>query len=223
MQNLRNLYNQALTAVGSSADVTDPEASSRSTDICNLWYPVARHAVFTASHWPSLRVISRLALTAIRDVNADWTDVDPAPGYRFSYAAPNDMLQPQFMENFTPFRVTRVGTEKVIHSNVEQAILCYTKDEAVPLSWESDLYRAVVYSLAACISASKPGKEDTTVRLERQVLAIISQAEVVMANSDDEYFDAIPSAWAGTGFEIPNYSARFFYPTSSFNLGLLGT
>jgi hypothetical protein len=223
MQNLRNLYNQALTAVGSAADVADPAGTGRSVDICNLWYPVARHAVFCAAHWPSLRSIKRLALSATRDTSATWVDNDPAPGYLFSYAAPSDMLQPQFMEDFTPFRMTRVGAEKVIHSNVPQAILCYTQDDASPLLWEPDLYRAVIWSLAACINMAKSGKMDVTQKLERQVFGIISQAEVNAANSDDEYHEAIPIAWAGTGFEIPNHQPRYVYPVSTFNLGLLST
>ena len=218
MQNLRNLYNQALTTVGSSGDVTDPAASSRSTDLLNLWFPVARHAVFTAAHWPCLRVIKRLALSATRDTSAAWVDTNPAPSYIYSYASPSDMLQPQFMEDFTPFRMTRVGAEKVLHSNTAEAVLCYTMDDPTPLLWEPDLYRAVVWSLAGCINMAKNGKMNLTEKLERQVLGIISQAAVNAANSDDEYFDSIPSFWMGTGFEVPQLQPKYYYPTSAFSL-----
>lgn len=218
MQNLRNLYNQALTAVGSAADVTDPAGKGRSNDILNLWYPVARHAVFTAAHWPSLRKIKRLALAATRDTSATWLDSDPAPGYIYAYATEPDMLQPQYMEDFTPFRMTRVGSEKLIHSNTPNAVMCYTRDEAVPSTWEPDLYRAVIWSLAACINMAKNGKMNVTEKLERQVLGIVSQAAVNAANSDDEYFDAIPAHWMNTGFEVPQQSPRFYYPLQAFNL-----
>jgi hypothetical protein len=218
MQNLRNLYNQALTAVGSAADVTNPEGTGRSVDLLNLWYPVARHSVFTAAHWPSLRSIKRLGLAATRDTSATWVDTNPAPGYIYAYAYEADMLQPQYMEDFTPFRITRVGAEKLIHSNTAEAVMCYTRDEAVPSTWEPDLYRAVVWALAACINMAKNGKMNVTEKLERQTLGIISQAAVNSANSDDEYFDAIPSFWMNSGFEVPSSSPRFYYPLSTFNL-----
>lgn len=219
MQDLRNLFNQALTAVGNNADVVDPDGSGRSVDICKLWYPVARHSVFTAAHWPSLRSLKRLALSATRDTSADWIESNPAPGYVYSYACPSDMLQPQYMEDFTPFRMTRVGAEKVIHSNTASAILCYTMDEPVPSTWEPDLYRAVVWALAASINMAKNGKMDITNKLERQVLGIISEAAVNAANSDEEYFNSIPSFWQGTGFQVPQTQPAYFYPTSTFSLG----
>lgn len=221
MQNLRNLYNQALSAIGSDPVVTDPETSTRATDLLNLWYPVARQAVMTAVHWPSVRGIQRLALAKVRDENLPWANTDPAPGFLYSYAYPPDMLLPQYMEDFSRFQLGRVGAENLIFSNTELAILNYTIDDPVPIKWEPDLYRCVVWALAACINMSKTGKMAVTQKLENQVLELISAAAAGIANSDDTYYDSIPSFYEGTGFAVPRVSARFYYPTTTFRVGSL--
>lgn len=221
MQNLRNLYNQALSAIGSDPVVTDPETSTRATDLLNLWYPVARQAVMTAVHWPSVRGIQRLSLAKVRDENLPWANTDPAPGFLYSYAYPSDMLLPQYMEDFSRFQLGRIGAENLIFSNTELAILNYTIDDPVPIKWEPDLYRCVVWALAACINMSKTGKMAVTQKLENQVLELISAAAAGIANSDDTYYDSIPSFYEGTDFAVPRVSARFYYPTTTFRVGSL--
>lgn len=218
MQNLANLFNQALTTVGHAADVTDPTAKSRSTDLLNLWYSVARRAVFTAAYWPSLRKTARLSLAATRDTGEAWVGTNPPPGYINAYAYPSDMLQPQFMEDYSPFKLGRLGASRVINTNTPNPILNYTVDEENLTLWEPDLYRAVIWSLAGCINMAKNGKMQLTEKLERQTLALISQANVIAANAEDEYFDSIPSFWVGTGFEVPHNAPRYFYPVSTYNL-----
>lgn len=223
MQNLRNLYNQALSAVGSDPVVSDPAASSKATDLLNLWYPVARHAVLTAAHWPSVRVIQRLSLAAVRNESLEWANTDPAPGFKYSYAVPSDMVQPQYMEDFSRFQLGRVGAEKVIFSNTEKAIFNYTMDDPVPVKWEPDLYRCVVWALAACINMGKNGKMALTQKLEQQVVDLISDAAVNAANGDDTYSDAVPSFYAGTEYQLPALQTRYYYPTATFRVGGLIT
>ena len=217
-QTLQNLFNQALTAVGSAAEVTDPEASTKATNLLNLWYPVARHAILTAFHWPSVRGIKRLALVTERDLAVDWANTAPAPGYTYSYALPSDMLQPQFLEDYSPFKLGRVGTTKLLFSNNPEPILNYTMDEATPLSWEPDLYRCVIWALAASINMAKSGKMAITQKLEGQVVDLLEQAKLNAANADDEYYDAIPSFYSNTGFTLPNTSGRYYYPTATLRL-----
>lgn len=219
MQNLRNLYNQALSAIGSDPVVSNPEASSKATDLLNLWYPVARHAVLTAVHWPSVRGIKRLGLAATRNESLAWTNADPAPGFLFSYALPSDCIQPQYLEDFSRFQLGRVGPEKLLFTNTEGAILNYTIDDPIPINWEPDLYRCVIWTLAACINMAKSGKMAVTQKLEKQVVDLISDAAVNAASSDDTYFDQVPSFYAGTGYELHAQQHRFFYPTTTFRVG----
>jgi hypothetical protein len=223
MQNLRNLYNQALSTVGADPSVTNPDASSKATDLLNLWYPVARQAVLTAVHWPSVRKIQRLGLAKTRDETLAWANTDPAPGFLYAYAFPSDMLQPQYMEDFTRFQLGRVDAEKLIFSNTPLAILNYTMDDPVPIQWEPDLYRCVIWTLAACVNMAKNGKMALTQKLENQVLDLIGAAAENASNGDDMWFDAIPSFYAGTGFSFPALENRFYYPTSTFRVGALVT
>lgn len=219
MQDLRNLYNQALSAVGAEPNVTDPTANTKSTSVLNLWYPVARHAVFTAFHWPSLRVTKRLARAGVRDTSVDWANTDPMPGFQFSFALPSDLLLPQYMTNFQRFQIGRVGTERLIFSNDPNPILNYTIDEDTPIRWESELYRCVLWTLAGCINMSKNGKMALTQKLEQQVREMIEQAAMVSSNSDETYYESPPSFYNNTGFSIPGTTNRFYYPTNTYSLG----
>lgn len=223
MQDLRNLYNQALSAVGSDPAVSDPEVSTRATDILNLWYPVARRSVLTAFHWPSVRKTQRLGLASVRDESADWTNNDPAPGYLYAYAVPSDMLQPQYLEDFSRFQLGRIGDERLIFSNTKNAILSYTMDDPVPTKWEPNLYQTVVWALAACINMSKSGKMALTQALEQKVSDMLDAATENAANGDDTYQDAYPSFYAGTGFSMQSVQNRYYYPTQTFRTGALIT
>jgi hypothetical protein len=131
------------------------------------------------------------------------------------------MVQPQFMEDFSPFRLGRVGVERVLFSNNPAPILCYTQDEEVPARWDIDLYRCVIWALGAAINTSRSGKMAVTQKLEQQVLNMVNDAAVGAANSDDRYHEAIPSFYSGTGFSFNTQQPRFVYPTATFNAGSL--
>jgi hypothetical protein len=218
MQTLLSLYNQALSAVGAAANITNPSGTGQPVDICNLWYPVARQAVFTAAHWPSLRVSFRLALVKERVEGSTWTNDDPAPDYRYAFSLPPDMASPQYLQDFTRFELGRIGAQKVLFCNTLDPILHYTIDDPVPTNWELDLYRCVLWSLAACINMSKSGKMEVTQKLENQVIGLIGKAAETAANSDDTYYEAIPTLWAGTGFSVPQVQTQFIYPTQTFRV-----
>lgn len=223
MQTLTSLFNQALSAIGSEPNVTDPEANTKSTAVLKLWYPVARHAVLTAFHWPSVRMTKRLSRALERDVDAAWANADPAPGFMYAYSMPMGLVQPQYMSNYQRFSIGRVGPERLIFSNDPQPILHYTADEANPSNWEPDLYRCVLWALAASINTAKSGKMAITQKLENQVVELISGAVETAANADDTYFEAAPSFYSNTGYSIPDTSTRFFYPTSTYRVGELLT
>lgn len=216
MQTVKDLYNQALSAIGHAASVSSPDERSQAAQLCNLWYAPARRAVFGAFHWPSLRFQSRLSIAAIRDTSLDWQESDPAPGYLYSYAMPTGLLRPQFLHDFSRFEIGNSATEQLLYSNTQGAVLYYTKDLDDPSRWSADLYNNVVYSLAASINMAKSGKMEITQRLEQRVQKSIADAAVADANTEDIYFDAVPTSWAGTGFSVPVPQTQYFYPTSTF-------
>jgi len=219
MQNLVNLYNQALTAVGHAADVTDPEMNSKSANLCRLWYAPTRRAILSAAYWPSARRIQRLALVASRpDTEELWLDGQPWPGYGYSYTLPNDCLRPQFMVDYSHFQLGNTAGAKVVMSNNPAPILAYTIDDAAPENWEPYLYEAMIFGLAARINMAKSGKMVNTRELLNMTNSYITTAAVAVANEDDTYFEAIPGHWAGTGFSVPNLQSQYFYPTQAFLL-----
>lgn len=220
-QDLNNLYNQALTAIGHAGNVTDPKATTKQTAILNLWYPVARRAVLSANNWSSVRAFTRLSLARERASTGLWQDIDPAPGYQFAYALPHDCLRPRYLSDYSRFSVSNVGGERVINSNTPQAILHYTRDEPEPSKWDADLYQAILYSLSAAINMAHNGKPQLSQKFERQVFDLIGLAKVEDANADDEYFDSLPTLWAGADFSAPAMAqgSQFFYPTATFAVG----
>ena len=218
MQSLGNLFNQALSVIGADPVVTDPNGPGKAQITLRLWYPVARQAVLTAHHWGSVRKIKLLARSGTRNEALDWADGFPAPDYLYAYAVPGDMVQPQYMENYAPFELGRIGSEKVIYSNDTRPILRYTMDDEVTVNWEPDLYRCIIWALGACINMQRSGKMAVTQKLEQQVTDLVAEARMNAANSDDTYVEAIPSFYAGTGFSVPSIQNRFYYPTSTFRL-----
>lgn len=219
-QTLNALFNQALTAIGHAGNVTDPNADSKQTAVLKLWYPVARRAVLSSFHWASVRRAKRLAIAKSRDLSLDWADTDPLPGYRYAYALPANCLRPQFLGDYSRFALSSLGGEKVLNTNCSRAILYYTEDIDAPSQWEADLYQAIVYALAASINMAHNGKAQLTQKLEQQVHQLTTFAKVADANEDDEYFEAVPGMWAGTGYQAPPAATRsqFIYPTTTFNV-----
>jgi len=158
MQDLVSLFNQALTAVGHPADVTDPEANTKSANLCRLWFAPSRRAVLSAAYWPSARHLASLAVVSTRGLGKVWQAGKPWPGNTHAFALPESCLRPQFLANFSRFSLGNIGEQKVLYSEASTAFLYYTKDEAAPIGWEADLYEAVVMTLAARINMAKSGK-----------------------------------------------------------------
>lgn len=218
MQNLANLFNQALTASGHASVIADPTEKSKVAAMCRLWFAPARRSVFTAALWPSLRSVSRLTVATYRRDNTIWTAGDPLPGYKYCYGLPSNCLRPRYLSTFEKFELHTRNDETVISSNAEGAMLEYTIDVENPGLWESDLYNAVVYSLAASINMAGSGKGAITNMLSEKVEVMIERAAVSEANSDDGvYFDSAPSFYAGA-FSTPAQMGRFLYPNSSFRV-----
>lgn len=212
MQSLVNLYNQALTAVGHGKLLTDPNENTREAVICRLWFPPALSGVLNAFHWPSAKFVQRLALVSERG-DAEWEPTDPLPGYLYAYRLPNDCVRPQHLHDFSRFALSGGN---VLSTNTDKAILYYTKRVELPAEWEEELYNAVVFSLAAHLNMAFSGKPNVTQLFENKVTMMLERSATNAANSDDEYYDAFPTTWAGTGFSANATAPLFIYPTQAF-------
>jgi len=220
MQDLASLFNQALTSVGHQADVTDTEANTKSANLCRLWFAPARRAVLSAAYWPSARSLASLSVISTRELGDDWVDGKPWPGNTTAFNLPADCLRPQFMANFTRFTLGNLGGNKVLFTEAPTAFLYYTKDIEDPAVWESDLYDAVVATLAARLNMAKSGKLQHTSFFVNEAKSYIRSAAARIANEEDNYYESLPLHYAETGY-TPTLANRYYYPVASFNLGAM--
>lgn len=218
MQDLVSLFNQALTAVGHAAEVTDPEGNTKSASLCRLWYAPARRAVLSAVHWPSARKLESLAQISTRELGTAWSARQPWLGHTYAFELPVKCLRPQYLADYSQFTIGNLRGVKALMTNSPTAHLYYTEDRISPEGWESDLYDAVVYTLAARLNMAKSGKLQISNSLREEAYQLIRQAGARAANEQDSYHDAIPSHYYGAGYSL-QMPVRFYYPTQGFNLG----
>ena len=218
MQTIRDLFNLGLSVVGHTGSVSNPEENTREATLCRLWFSPARRSVFSAFHWSSIRFATRLSRAKERDASADWMDTDPWPGYAYAFALPGEMIQPQYLADFSRFEIGNVENERLLFTNNPNPLLYYSKDTEDPTNWSPDLYLAIVYALGASFNMQKSGKDNTTQRLEAKVKELIDNAATQAANEIDSYFEAVPQSWAGSGFSAPLQSVRYLYPTSTYQV-----
>ena len=212
MASVVELYNLALSAVGTRALVSSPSEASREAEICTLWYPTARDSVLRAAPWPSARAAKRLALQVERDVDKDWTLTDPEPGWRFAYSTPSDMIAPRYLSNFDRFAITiNAENAKTLVTNTENAILIYTKRQEQVQLWDVSLYTAVAYALGAHIALALHGKPDRAQLLQEQANALIMQARLDAANSTQEQHQTLPDWIAARQYAGAAPPPRFIY------------
>lgn len=218
MQNLVNLFNQAIALCGGAPTITNPDAGTKDVTLCRLMLPLARRGVFCAYHWPSLRRQKQLALITQRTATV-WQDGDPPPGYTYSYSLPTDCLYPQFLSSFERFDVGMANDNSGrVYTNATQPVLYFTKDVENPVVWAPDLYLTVVTALAANIAVPLSGKHNVAQRFEQKVAQLVADVAVREANATDESYSAIPQLWAGTGFTVPNQMTTYLYPTQAFRV-----
>lgn len=212
MASVVELYNLALSAVGTKALVSSPTEASRGAEICTLWYATVRDSVLRAAPWPSARAAKRLALQVERDVDEDWELTDPEPGWRFAYSTPSDMIAPRYLANYDRFALA-VNSEnaRTLVTNTENAILIYTKRQEQVQQWDVSLYLAVAYALAAHIAMHLHGKADRAKLAQEQANSLIIQARLDAANAVQEQHETVPDWITARGYAGAAPPVRFIY------------
>ena len=173
-----------------------------------------------AASWPASSAFARLGLLSTRDSEqALWTAADPAPTWRYVYAAPIDMLAPRYLTSYARFNRSRFGNRACIMTNEEQAILYYSaKTEDVSV-WDTGLINAVVYALASALTMPLTGKR--TLAQDNRAIATeaILLAQTETANEADDHFEALPSWVQARGYEELPVATKFFWPYTSLSIG----
>lgn len=219
MQDLGDLFNQALNYAGSVGDVSDPEGNNKSAQLCRLHVDSARRSIFSAAHWPELAQHERLTLLKTREDNSAWANGDPAPGFLMTYALPSTCVLPRYVYDYSRFELGFVDEDRVLYSNTPNAILTFTQDRVNPKMWGPQLFDTIAYELAARINMAKSGKMTFTRELRGQVKDTLDLMATIAANSEDTYTESMPLSYAAAGFELPQLN-RYFYPTQTYRIGV---
>lgn len=212
MADLVTIWNLALSAAGSRAQLSSPTEVGREADLCRLWYPLVRDVALKAASWPCASAYSRLSVVAERDFSDDWTAGSLAPGFRFAYAAPALMLAPRYLMTFGRFTVGQYNEQTLIHANDEEAVLHYTARVENTELWDSGLTHVVVSALAAKMVIPLSGKESRRRELRDEAVEAILVARGELANESDEHFETPPSWIQERGFSMPAGAQRFVWP-----------
>lgn len=205
------VFNLALSAMGTRNRVSSPTEASTEARECALWYDVVRKQVLCAAPFQEATANARLAVQAER-VGADWVSSDPDPGWRFSYSTPDDMLRPRHLATFDTFIMSASATnEKRITTNAESAILIYTRDQENIDMWSPALITAIAYGLASAVCMKLGGKMDRVQLVAQQANNLLLQARTYSGNTDDYQLESLPPWLSARG--VPSSPAsRYIYP-----------
>ena len=206
------IYNQALSALGTRARVSLPDEVSRENEVCSLWFEHVRQSVLSAARWHSATKSVRLAVKNERDFTVAWTETDPAPGWRFTYTAPPDMLRPQFTSTYARFEPGTYNDDtRVIYTNEEDVILTYTFDNTAISLWDTPLRQAIIHALTAHIAIPLTGKKQLAANALERSNNLIVAARVASANDSYQPLDKLPDWLAARGSAYGTPVTRYYY------------
>jgi hypothetical protein len=192
------VYNGALTQAGGRRLLASIADVSAEAAICRLWYNSSRDYVFRKAYWPSLRHTEALALTATNDFADAWTSADPPLPWKYAYALPTGMLSARYINSAdtdsvgTPnvingdFTIEIMGGARIIATNVENAILTYTKAVDDPALWDNELLQAVIHMFAANITMPLSGQPEIRNNNYQIAQTYITMALENQANADHQ-------------------------------------
>lgn len=215
------IYNQALSIVGSSSVVADPNEPSREAETCTLWYQDVVDKVLEAAPWSSARAVFRLALKKKRDFTVDWVASDPEPPWTYAYAYPSDMIRPRFLTDFARFALGQTDGARTVLSDAVTPMLVYTMRQNIVPAWEPGLRMAIIHALAAHICMPLSGGLKKAELALNQANQQILDARLVQANTDFDRLESVAEWHQARGFGLSN-QPKYFYPDGAlFDLGSL--
>lgn len=207
-----SVYNMALNAIGTRDNVSSPSEGSREAEVCRLWFGPVRDQVLRAAPWPCAKAHSRLALLAQRDDTLAWTSDDPDPGFQYAYAAPSDMLNPQYITDFSRFTLSTYKDQMTLMTNTVDPVLAYTKSQILIPLWDIGLLMAISAALASYICMPLTGKPARAKKAQDDANGLIMQARMQSANDDNNTFETMPDWITARGYAWNAPETRFYFP-----------
>lgn len=179
-----DVFNMALGHVGISSTVADELERSPERVICSRYFDTCRDALLS---YKDMRWRFATARVTLADLG------DPPLGWAFRYRYPNDAVNAleivggtgrvETIEMTPKFEIQWETDGRVILTDIEEAVLLYTKRVEEVERWPSSFVEAMAYRLASMIVM--PLKNDTGMR--NDLLTLAEQfAQIAMAASLNE-------------------------------------
>lgn len=212
------VWNQALSALGTSSSIAATTEVGREAEQCNLWYDYCRLAVFRAAPWASLTGYRRVATQSTRDIDSTWVSTDPPPGWMNAFALPSDFVRARHLSSFAQFELTLVGDVPVIACNEDTPVLAYTRNITRVDLWDPDLMSAVVYYMAAHMAKSLTGNNADVGNMFQLAQDKVLVARQHNINQQNVYAEPMPSWLQARGNNLSMPSGRYIYPAADLTV-----
>lgn len=200
------IYNLALSAINARGRLTSLTENKREAAECNLWYEMVVKTVQSAAFWSSCGASEALTRTS-----------GPQDGYNYAYDLPVQCLRPRYLHSMMPFSITTnpYSFFKQINTNDPQAVLSYTFYQSDPDGWLPEEQQAIIHALAANIAGPITGRGELIQKNFNLANQFLLDAQANDQNSFNHSRDFVPSVIAARGYDGPDTSASFIYPSGN--------
>lgn len=191
-----DICNLALAHFGDEANVQaiDPPDGSPQADHCARFYPIARGVCLESFAWDFAK--RRASLTGIENPIASWAYAYRLPA---DYLKAHAVLLPESTDDTKtyPYVIETDSTgARILYTNVEQAVLVYTKLVTDTTKYTPLFISTMSWLLASYVSGPITKDPDLKKACYAMYLEELGKAAASNANAskrDDQYKDFIPS------------------------------
>ena len=146
-----DIWNMALGFLKERTRIQSEDDTSSKAGDCRLYYPLARDAVLEAHDWSFARSFKALALHA---------DDPPTDGWEYMYSYPSDCLAVRYIDDTgrqlirppIAYRMINYQGQKMILTNQQDAVVCYTYKLEDPNLFTNLFTTAVAWYLATLLA-----------------------------------------------------------------------
>lgn len=177
------IFNMALSNIGSTAVVEDPDERTPYARECRVWYESSRLLTLEAHNWGFARRSRALAAHEVEAPEVRWA-------YRYQY--PEDCLVPRLIENPAgddaipvAFAIEQADdVSKCVLTNQESAVLIYTRDTSLVDLFTNHYIDMLATRLAVKICIKLNGKVSRRDRLVNEWNQLLVQAPAMDSISE---------------------------------------
>jgi len=178
------IANMALSHIGDNSTIESLTENSSQAKTVNLWFHFARQLTLAAWDWSFARK---------REAIAEHDD-DPPDEWTYRYQYPADCIKARFIENPAgkladpvPFVVeySADGTKSIL-TDIEDAILIYTRDATEPLLFTHFFIEVFSLVLAAKIAFALTGRQKIKDDMDARAMRMLIYAPAMDASEQME-------------------------------------